>query len=105
MNKKFRIHEVVCALSAALILLGVGCNQEDVAKEIKKAEESAGKVAESVSEEAGEMVKKGEEMASKLGAEAMSFLKPMTEKFGKLEDLKKTPEELKGAVNELIESD
>ena len=81
-----------------------GCDSQKAADTMKKAEESAENAAGSIADGAGEMVKEGEKMAADLGDKAKAWLEPMKEKFGSLEELKKTPEELKTAVGNMIEN-
>ena len=112
--------------SCASLVMCIGCTKQDATATMEKAGASAKEAAETVSanvgdavKEGGKMagdaleegkqaasdaVKKGSEMASELGEKAVAFLAPMKEKFGDLDSLKEKPEELKTAVDELIQS-
>jgi DNA repair exonuclease SbcCD ATPase subunit len=101
-----------CCLS--LLSISVGCDDQ-ASQTLKRAEESAESAAATIAEDAGELVKEGEaaasdaieqgkQMASELGEKATAYLTPLKEKFGNLESLKGKPEELKTAVNELLQS-
>lgn len=81
-----------------------GCNQQEAEQTLSDAETAAQQAAETVAEDVESAVEQGGQMASDLGEQAKAYLTPMTEKFGNLEDLKDSPEKLKAAVTELIES-
>ena len=81
-----------------------GCSREEAAKELKKAEAAAEGAAKEVAEDVGAAVEEGEKMASELGEKAQAYLAPLKDKFSNLEELKDTPEQLKTAVVEMIES-
>ena len=81
-----------------------GCSREEAAKELKKAEATAEGAAKEVAEDVGAAVEEGEKMASELGEKAQAYLAPLKDEFSNLEELKDTPEQLKTAVVEMIES-
>ncbi|MCO6042855.1 hypothetical protein NG895_02940 [Aeoliella sp. ICT_H6.2] len=81
-----------------------GCSREEASSDLKKAEAAAEGAAREVTEDVGAAVEEGEKMASELGEKAKAYLAPLKEKFSNLEELKKSPEQLKTAVAGLIES-
>jgi DNA repair exonuclease SbcCD ATPase subunit len=109
-------------LVAAIMLGGVGCDKADVEKAVADAEAKSQQAAETAAGEFNEAVQAGEQAAKELGDEAkqlgeqaagkarelgeqaMSYLGPLKEQFGSLEDLKDKPQELKQAVTKLIQS-
>ena len=126
MKKCFSLHGVLLTCCSALLLVGLGCDQDaaneamqevetsagdaagaltdDAKAAMEKGKEMAGEAAAKGKEMAGDAAAKGKEMASELGENAMAFLTPLKEKFGNLESLKDTPEKLKTAVSDLITS-
>jgi hypothetical protein len=91
-------------LCATVMLATGGCSQEGVQERVQEAENAAGQAAAKIAEDAGKVVKEGQELAGELGEKAVAFLTPLKEKFGDLEDLKTKPKELKQAVAELLQS-
>lgn len=88
-----------------------GCTKEQASETLKQAEASAEEAAEGIADEVdaaaekgGEMAEAAAEKASELGEQAMSYMAGLKEKFGDLETLKETPEKLKVAVMELIQT-
>lgn len=81
-----------------------GCSTEEATEELKKAGAAAEGAASEVAEDVGAVVEEGEKMAGELGEKAQAFLTPLKDKVGNLEELKKSPEKLKTAVGEMIES-
>ena len=81
-----------------------GCSKDEAATELKEAEAAVESSAKEVAEDIGSLVDEGEEMASELGEKAQAYLAPLKDKFSNLEELKDTPEQLKTAVAEMIES-
>lgn len=104
MVKTIRFCGVTLGMVAVLMLIGSGCSKQEAVEAMKNAEDSAEEAAESISDEVSDAVKEGEEMASDLGEKATAFLSPLKEKVGNLESLKNTPDELKKAVTDLIQS-
>ena len=126
MKKCFSLHGVLLTCCSALLLVGLGCDQDaaneamqevetsagdaagaltdDAKAAMEKGKEMAGEAAAKGKEMAGDAAAKGKEMASELGENAMAFLAPLKEKLGNLDSLKETPEKLKTAVTELIAS-
>ena len=89
---------------AAVAVGWSGCSREEVTQTLKKAETSAEEAAATTAKEVGKMVKEGESAASELGEKAIAYLSPLKEQFSKLDSLKESPEELKTAVTDLIQS-
>jgi hypothetical protein len=115
MKKCFSLHGVLLMCCSALLLIGLGCDQDAANEAMQEVETSAGDAAGALTDDAkaamekgkemaGDAAAKGKEMASELGENAMSFLTPLKEKLGNLESLKDTPEKLKTAVSDLIAS-
>ena len=88
----------------ALVVVWSGCSKEEAEQSLKKAEQTAEDAAKSAAQEVGEVLKKGEEAASELGEKALAYLTPLKEKLANLDSLKDSPEQLKQAVTELIET-
>ncbi len=103
MRRHKLFHTTLLSLFTIAAVICGGCDSQKAADTMKKAEESAEKAAGSIADGAGEMVKEGGKMAADLGEKAKAWLEPMKEKFGSLEELKKTPEELKTAVGNMLE--
>ncbi len=91
-------------LVAVLLVLPTGCGGKGGEKVAEDVKDAANQAAEKVSKGAQEMVKEGQQIAADLSDKAKEYLNPLKEKFGNLEGLKKTPEKLKTAVTELIQS-
>jgi uncharacterized coiled-coil DUF342 family protein len=91
-------------ITALVATISVGCDKEDAANTLKKAEDSAADVAKTVADDASKMADEGKKMASELGEKAMGFLNPLKEKLGNLEGLKETPEKLQAEVSQLLET-
>lgn len=125
MNKIVWFRSMVLASCAAFVLC-IGCSKQEASTAFKNAEESARDAAETVAADVGDAAKEGQEMAgdaleggkqaasdavkkgadlaSDLGEKAMAFVAPLKEKVGNLDNLKEKPEELKVAVEDLIQS-
>lgn len=104
MKTTIRFYGLALGLCAALLLVGSGCSKEKAAETVKDAEEAVDEAAETVAKDAVKVAKEGEKLAGKLGEKALAYLSPLKEKLGNLETLKETPDELKKAVTELIQS-
>jgi chromosome segregation ATPase len=81
-----------------------GCNTEQASETLKDVEQSAEQAAEGIQQGVGEAVAEGEKAVDALTEQATAYLTPLREQFGKLEGLKDSPEELKKAVADLIQS-
>jgi hypothetical protein len=104
MNFKFAWSRLLPACCVLVTLLVSGCTPEEAADAVKDAGKSAEQAAGEVAEGATEMMEKGKKMAGELGEQAMGFLNPLKEKFGELDGLKDSPEQLKTTVSQLIET-
>ena len=104
MFTRFLLQRMVLAVVVGLFGFSIGCSKEQATKTLDQAETSAEEVAETIVEDAEEVVEEGKQMAVELGEKAAGYLTPMKEKLGNLESLKKSPEELKKAVTDLIAS-
>lgn len=104
MKTTISFYGVALGLCAAMMLVCSGCSKEKAAETVKNAEEAVEEAAETVANDAGKVVKEGEKLASELGEKALAYLSPLKEKLGNLENLKETPDELKKAVTELVQS-
>ena len=81
-----------------------GCSKDEAATQLKEAEAAVEETAKDVGEDVRSAVEEGERMASELSEKAQAYLAPLKDKFSNLEEVKDTPEQLKAAVAEMIES-
>jgi len=87
----------------------------DVGEVVKEGEEMASDAVEGTKDAVGDAVEKGKDiteqtveegkkLASELGEKAAGFLVPLKDGIGNLDEFKETPEDLKKAVSDLIQS-
>jgi hypothetical protein len=104
MNRKDWFRGLAGGFCAASIFVFSGCSQQEAVDAVQQAEQAAEEAADTIAKDTEQMVEQGQAMAADLGEKAMAYLGPLKEKLGNLEGLKETPEELKTAVSELIQS-
>ncbi|KAA5547291.1 hypothetical protein FYK55_02530 [Roseiconus nitratireducens] len=122
----FRLMRTTLGIAALSMISLSGCNRDEAVDAMRSAEETAKSTADAVAQGAGETLKEGEamasqaaeegkkqadqavekgkQMASDLSDKAMAFLNPLKEKLSNLDELKDSPEKLKTAVDDLIET-
>ncbi len=94
----------MAAVAGSFAIAVVGCTRDETTEKLNQAEQAAETAGKAVSDSVSELAKQGEALAGKLGAEAANLLKPMKDQFGSLEQLKQSPEQLKVAVNQMIQA-
>ena len=104
MTKQIPVRIVTIGLCTVLAFALNGCTKQQAVDTVAEAEKSAGQAVEEIGQQVGDAVEAGEEMAGELSEKATAYLTPLKEKFGNLESLKETPDRLKAAVSDLIQS-
>lgn len=111
MTTENRFHRWAMLIGAAMLVTAIGCSEQEAEDAIEKAKDTAGEAADAVAKEGGEamakgeeMIEKGKEMASDLGTKTAAFFATMKDQLGDLESFKDTPDKLKTAVSDLIQT-
>jgi uncharacterized coiled-coil DUF342 family protein len=111
MKTKHGFHRWAMLVGTVMLIACIGCNQKEADETLEKAQDTAGETADTVAKEGEEaiakgkeLVEKGKEMASELGTKTAAFFATMKDQLGDLESFKDTPDKLKTAVSDLIQT-